>query len=150
MSGSWSVIPLRGSGLHGQVVEVDGICWSEPHLSTWVLGEFLAARGSHAVVAVDEDQEVLGYLLYTVADTVVTLRRAGVVASRRRQGIGRSLIEAAVTRRKRPVDGCVATVSEYWVIAQLWLRGCGFRTFGRSSICDETGHDLYQFLRMEK
>lgn len=101
----------------------------------WEADDFLARlrrRDCIGVVAASvRDGGVLGYAIYTLHQTYMTLDRLAVAPRARQCGIGRALLarlqHKAATHRRDRIELAVA---EENLPAQKWLRACGWRAVG--------------------
>ena len=104
--------------------------------------------GMVAVVPrVEADEEIVGFMVFTLEHDSIDLRRLAVHPSWRRESVGRQLVAKLVgklSEHRRPLLATV--VREGNLAAQLWLRACGLRA------CEvvrghygDTGEDGYLF-----
>lgn len=109
-----------------EVCRIEADAFAHP----WGPKEFeraLAPRDTIGRVAVDEDQEIVGFSVYILGDGRLDLVNVAVAEHARRQGVGRLLIQDLIDRLRDDRPRLYAGVWERNLQAQLWLRACGLR-----------------------
>lgn len=110
-----------------QVLHIESESFRRP----WSEEEFLRQlrqRNAIGMVATDGSDEVYGFMIYALSRQELHLLNLAVAVPYRLQGIGRTLFEklrGKLSLQRR--DRIVASVEEYNVPAQLFLRRCGCR-----------------------
>lgn len=107
------------------VVAIERACTAPP----WSEADFLAAlrRPYHGAYVAVEDGKILGFWVQELTPGTVHIKRLAVHPAFRRLGVGRQMV-VAITGRLAPGGRtrATATVPETELVAQVFLRSCGF------------------------
>jgi len=121
-----------------RVVEIERATCSDP----WSIDDFDRAfrRLRYIGIVAEFSGSVAGFAVFR-GDAPLQVENVAVAPSLRRQGIGRALLEWIQSQRR----DIIADVSERNLIAQLFLRSCGFRAMRVIRDFYRDGADAYQF-----
>jgi ribosomal-protein-alanine N-acetyltransferase len=123
-----------------EILIIDSECFNHP----WNEEMFLVQLRRRDVICLvyEVDYQVVGYVMYRLVKDRLTILRMGVAAGFRFQKIATGLIDRLkekLSHDRRQI--LYATVPEYNLPFQLFLKSCGFQ-----AISIENGGDEYGFL----
>ena len=126
-----------------EVLVIERACFGDAALTE---GDFLAAMRQHDIIGMvcENEEEILGYMLYQLQEGAIEVLHLAVCPRRRRQGIGRRMIDRLRETWSERRPRLTLRVDERSLPCQLWLRSLGFRCVGveRGGSGD---HDAYAF-----
>lgn len=115
----------------------------------WTEEDFLSClrmRSCVGIVAEDIDGNIAGFAIYDLEKSEVRVLSLAVAAERRRDGVGRAIVEKVIYKSVASGrNGVVAEVRETNLQAQLFFRKMGFRAVAIvKEFYEDTNEDAYR------
>jgi ribosomal-protein-alanine N-acetyltransferase len=89
--------------------------------------QVLKGRTVIGMVAADEEENVVGFMIYELRTRGIYLIDVAVAKAHRRRGVGRAMMDKLIAKLDARRPRLCVSVDEYSLDAQLFFRSMGFR-----------------------